>query len=218
MTPLKQFIFNKTVLWVALISTFALLYALLSITLFTQPSFQQYLTSITPSNIHSTSKLLILLLSLTAIGMPRQISAFTCGYFFNVFLGALYATLIVTIAAYLTYKAASLLQNSYLAIKYEKRLNQLRSFLSINTFSKALIIRLLPVGSNFLTNILAGVAKTPIFPYIGGSFIGFIPQMVIFSLVGSGIKLDNSTHLIAATILFLIAALIGYRLHKSNKS
>lgn len=158
-----------------------------------------------------------MLAGLSCIGVPRQVIAFTCGYFFDVVLGVLYATFTVTIAAYMTYKMASLFQHSYIATKYKKQLIQLHNFLSVNTFSKALIIRLLPVGSNFLTNILAGIANIPLSPYILGSFIGFIPQMIIFSLVGSGIKLAESTHIIAAIILFIIASLLGWRLHKSNR-
>ncbi|WP_077340018.1 TVP38/TMEM64 family protein [Pseudocolwellia agarivorans] len=200
------------------ISILVALYALLSITLFTQESFQTYLLSFTPTNVYSTLLLLTLLSGLSCIGVPRQVIAFTCGYFFGVALGVTYATFTVTLAAYITYKLASLFQHSYIAIKYKKQLVQLNNFLSVKTFSKTLIIRLLPVGSNFLTNILAGIANVPLSPYILGSFVGFIPQMMIFSLAGSGVKLAESTHIIAAVILFIIASLLGWRLHKSNNT
>ncbi|XPF92831.1 TVP38/TMEM64 family protein [Colwellia sp. RE-S-Sl-9] len=200
------------------ISTIVALYALLSITLFTQDSFQHYLLSFTPNNIYSTFILLTMLVGLSCIGVPRQVIAFTCGYFFSVILGVLYATFTVTIAAYITYKLASIFQHSYIATKYKTQLIQLHNFLSVNTFSKTLIIRLLPVGSNFLTNILAGIANVPLSPYILGSCVGFIPQMIIFSLAGSGVKLAESTHIIAAVILFIIASLLGWRLHKSNNT
>jgi len=209
---------NKNTLWLIAISIFVMIYALLSITLFTQTSFQDYLLSISPNSITSTITLLIILLSLSCVGMPRQITAFTCGYFFGVVLGGMYATLTVTISVYMTYKIASLFQQSYIAIKYQKQLTKLKNFLSVNTFVKTLIIRLLPVGSNFLTNILAGIASIPLKPYLLGSCIGFIPQMVIFSLVGSGIKLADSTHILSAAVLLIIATVLGYRLYKTQKN
>lgn len=160
---------------------------------------------------------LLILCGLSCIGLPRQVVAFTCGYFFGIIIGALYATITVTIAAFFTFKLASFFQQGYLAKKYNKQLIKLEAFLSDNTFSKALIIRLLPVGSNFLTNILAGIANVPLRPYLAGSCIGFIPQMIIFSLVGSGVKLAESTHIMAAVILLTIATLLGWRLYKNNK-
>jgi len=193
------------------------LYALLSLALFSQPSVQTSLLSFTPNSAYKTLVLWLILTSLSCIGIPRQVVAFTCGYFFDVSLGILYATLSVTVAAYITYMIASLFQQSFIAVRYQKQLSKLNNFLSIDTFSKALIIRLLPVGSNFLTNILAGIANVPPRPYILGSCIGFIPQMVIFSIAGSGIKLTNSTHIILAAVLLVIASLLGWILYKKNK-
>lgn len=215
---LKALLLNKNTLWLIIISAFVIAYGLFSITIFTQASFQQLLLSISPDNFSSVTTLLVILLGLSCIGMPRQVTAFTCGYFFEVAPAILYATLTVTFAAYLTYKVASLFQQSYIAIKYKKQLTKLHSFLSVNTFQKALIIRLLPVGSNFLTNILAGVANVPLKPYILGSCIGFIPQMAIFSLAGAGVKLADSTHVLSAIILFIIATILGYRLYRTRKA
>jgi len=208
---------NKSSLGLIAISAFIALYVLLSITFLTQPAFQQHLLTYTPQSTVSILILLCTLCVLSCIGLPRQVVAFTCGYFFGVTLGVLYATLTVTIAAFFTFKLASLLQYSAIAKKYDKQLRKLHNFLAENTFSKALIIRLLPVGSNFLTNILAGIAKVPITPYLCGSCLGFIPQMVIFSLAGAGIKLAESTHIITAAVLFLIATLLGWRLYKTRK-
>ena len=215
---LKKLLLNKRFLWLIAISAFVVGYAIISITVFTQDSFQEYLLTISPHNTQSVVIFISILLGLSCVGMPRQIVAFTCGYFFGVALGILYATLTVTIAAAITYKMASLFQKSYITIKYKKQLVKLHSFLSVDTFLKTIIIRLLPVGSNFLTNILAGIVNIPLFPYIAGSCIGFIPQMTIFSLAGSGIKLANSTHIATAAILFLVATLIGYYLYKRRKS
>lgn len=47
--------------------------------------------------------------------------------------------------------------------------------------------------------------------------VGFIPQMDIFSLMRSGIKLSESTHIITIALLLMIATLLGWRLYKNTK-
>jgi uncharacterized membrane protein YdjX (TVP38/TMEM64 family) len=84
-------------------------------------------------------------------------------------------------------------------------------------FLKAIALRLLPLGSNFLANIIAGASQVSTKAFIGGSFIGFIPQMIIFSLAGSGMSIGDSNELIASTLLFIIALVIGIFLVKTHR-
>jgi len=49
-----------------------------------------------------------------------------------------------------------------------------------------MLIRLCPVGSNFLTNYLAGVTAIPFWTFLTASFLGYLPQSFIFALLGSG--------------------------------
>jgi len=54
--------------------------------------------------------------------------------------------------------------------------------------------------------------------YVGGSFVGFIPQMTIFSLAGSGIRLGAKNELFASAVLFVIALLLtGYLVKKHRQ-
>ena len=54
--------------------------------------------------------------------------------------------------------------------------------------------------------------------YVSGSFVGFIPQMAIFSLAGSGIRLGAQNELIASAILFVIALILTGYLIKKHKA
>ena len=207
---------NKSTRLILITSAFVALYILLSITIFTHESFQHWLLSFSlESNL--TSLLCILLLCfLSSVGLPRQVTAFTCGYVFQVYYGTVLATCIVTIGAYVTYSTSSLFKTHPALLKYNKELAKLTNFLSVNTFSKTIIIRLLPIGSNFLTNILAGVANIPIKPYLAGSFIGYIPQMIIFSLAGTGVRLAATQHILMSIALFIIALFLGWVLYTRN--
>ena len=200
------------------VSTFITLYVALSLSLFTQDSFQIWLLTLSPQDPLSGSIIFLLLCALSSIGVPRQVIAFTCGYLFNFYYGALFATIAVTIGALITLYISRLFHTMPLLLKYESEMAKITTFLSAETFKKAIIIRLLPIGSNFVTNIVAGVAYIPVKPYIAGSFIGYIPQMVIFSLAGSGVKMAAMQQVVISVVLFMVAMLLSWQLYRSSKN
>ena len=163
--------------------------------------------------------LLFTFLSLaTSIGLPRQIAALVAGINLGALFGVIVATLAATLGCLITFNVSRYLLSARITRKYPKQLKKLSTFLGEQTFLKAIVIRILPLGSNFLTNIIAGVSKVSMRAYVSGSFVGFIPQMIIFSLAGSGIRLGAQNELIASVVLFVIALLISGYLVKRNKT
>ncbi len=169
-------------------------------------------------NFFSHSFYLLLTLALaTSCGLPRQIAALVAGINLGALWGAIVATIAATLGCMLTLIVARYILSDKITQKYPKQLNKLSEFLKKQTFLKAIVIRLLPLGSNFLTNIIAGVSKVSMKSYVGGSFVGFIPQMAIFALAGSGIRLGEKNELLASALLFIIAlALTAYLFKKHH--
>ncbi|AAZ24997.1 MULTISPECIES: TVP38/TMEM64 family protein [Colwellia] len=163
--------------------------------------------------------LLFVFLSLaTSVGLPRQIAALVAGINLGAFIGIIVATLAATLGCFITFSVARYLLSDCITRKYPSKLAQLSAFLGEQTFLKAIVIRILPLGSNFITNIIAGVSKVSMPAYVSGSFVGFIPQMVIFSLAGSGIRLGAQNELIASATLFVIALILTTYLVKKHKA
>jgi uncharacterized membrane protein YdjX (TVP38/TMEM64 family) len=57
-------------------------------------------------------------------------------------------------------------------------------------------------------------------PFFSGSALGYMPQMLIFSLVGSGARVDKFWQVVLAMVLFVVAAVIGgylYRKYRRGK-
>ena len=162
--------------------------------------------------------LFIFLALTTSIGLPRQIAALVAGINFGVLLGVVVATIAATVGCLITFSVSRYLFSEKITRKYPQQLAKLSGFLSEQTFLKAIVIRILPLGSNFLTNIIAGVSKVSMPAYVSGSFVGFIPQMIIFSLAGSGIRLGEKNELIASVGLFIIALILSAYLFKKHKS
>ena len=132
--------------------------------------------------------LFVVLTIATAIGLPRQIAAFISGYSLGGLSGALVATLAATSGCLLTFSAARHLFRLQIQKKYPQKISKISAFIGQQTLVKTIVIRLLPLGSNLITNIVAGVTRVSAKRYLLGSFLGFIPQMLIFSFAGSGVQ------------------------------
>lgn len=162
--------------------------------------------------------LLTFLAIATSCALPRQIAALVAGINLGALLGAFVATLAAAIGCCITFSVARYLFSDKIKAKYPDKLAKLSAFLGEDTFLKTIVIRLLPLGSNFLTNIVAGVSNVSMKSYVSASFIGFIPQMAIFALAGSGIRLGAKNEMYASAGLFIIALAITAYLYKKHQS
>jgi len=211
---------TKPALKLALVATLVSL--LLAITLSTVflgnygVLLQNYLNSLIPKTLLGAFIFTLLLTPAMGLGLPRQIAALSAGFLFGAGFGMVLATISAVLGCLVTLLLARKLFSNIVERNYPITLVKVSHFFSHNTFLKALIIRLIPAGSNFLTNILAGTARTPIRPYVLGSAIGFIPQMTIFSLMGSGLQVNGDQQLIISIILLFIALLLGSYLYKKT--
>ncbi|WP_448214013.1 TVP38/TMEM64 family protein [Colwellia sp. MEBiC06753] len=152
--------------------------------------------------------LLLMTLSVaTSIGLPRQLAAFSAGMLCGAVYGFFIALTATVFGCTLTAITARYLLANWLKRNFQQKAQVVHQFLASDTFIKALVIRILPLGSNFLTNIIAGATRIKLRPYVLGSAIGFIPQMVIFSLIGSGITIAKEQQQ-ELTLSLLIIALI----------
>ncbi|MDA0305447.1 MAG: VTT domain-containing protein [Proteobacteria bacterium] len=154
---------------------------------------------------------------LTSVGLPRQLVAFLGGYAFGFVIGTGLALAATTLGCVTAFMFARLLGRELVARKISERIKRIDDFLSDNPFSMTLLIRLLPLGSNFLTNLAAGVSGVSPWPFFAGSALGYIPQMVVFALVGSGIALDPGLRISLSAVLFVVSGLIGISLYRKYR-
>ena len=154
---------------------------------------------------------------LLAIGLPRQIVSFLGGYAFGVLAGTLLALAATASGCVLTFGYARLLGRAMVRDRFSARIQRIDNFLRDNPFSLSLLIRLLPAGSNFLTNLAAGVSSVHAWPFVAGSVLGFIPQTLIFALAGSGVSLDPALRIGLAMALFVVAGAIGLSLYRKYR-
>ncbi|GGO69991.1 TVP38/TMEM64 family protein [Bowmanella pacifica] len=176
--------------------------------------FGQYLTG----NVLYDSAIFVGLFAvLSAIGLPRQIPAFIGGYYFGVLSGLLLSTLAVTLGASLTLLTVRLLGNQLATLKQRLTGQRLRHFLSQNTFQATIAVRLFPVGNNLAVNLLAGLIRLPVVAFLCGSFIGYLPQMLVFALSGAGLKFNAHLQILLGAALLIISSAIGIWLYRRSR-
>ncbi|MGB5426383.1 MAG: VTT domain-containing protein [Gammaproteobacteria bacterium] len=151
---------------------------------------------------------------LGSLGLSRQVIAFLGGYAFGFSQGLVLSMLAVVGACITTFYLARGLLRGWLLTRMPARIRRVDRFLHEHTFTMALLLRLLPLGSNWMINVAAGVSSVKKWPFFLGSALGYIPQMLIFSLLGSGTRVDQFWQVAIAMALFVLAAVLGVVLYR----
>lgn len=167
-----------------------------------------------------TGELLYLAVGTAAVCLaaPRQVVSFLGGYAFGVGLGTGLAWLATVLGCVLTFFYARLFARGLVAHRFGRRLQRMDAFLADHPFSTTLLIRLLPAGNNLATNLIAGVASVRPLPFFAGSAVGYLPQTLIFALLGSGVRVDAELRVAVSVLLFIGSAVLGLYLYRKLRS
>jgi uncharacterized membrane protein YdjX (TVP38/TMEM64 family) len=150
----------------------------------------------------------------TAIGLPRQIIAFLGGYAFSVWLGMLLGALAALLGCMLSFAYARFFGKGLLRARLGERAVRFDRFIHDHPISMTVLIRLLPVGSNLLTNLAAGISSIRPAYFFSGTLLGYLPQTLVFALVGSGVHIAPALKISLAIGLFLISGALGVWLYR----
>ncbi|HSC74606.1 MAG TPA: VTT domain-containing protein [Pseudomonadales bacterium] len=145
----------------------------------------------------------------TAAGLPRQVIAFLGGYAFGLLSGTLLSTLAALVGSLLAFFFARSLGRNLLQDRLGQRAARYDRFIHEHPFALTLLVRLLPVGSNILTNLAAGMSSARPIPFLLASFIGYLPQSLVFALVGSGITVAPALRIGIAVVLLPTSFALG---------
>ncbi len=149
---------------------------------------------------------------LTAAGAPRQVVAFAGGFGFGAALGTGLALASQLLGCALDYAAAATAALPWAERRLGPRWMKIRGFLQAHPFRATLTLRLLPVGNNMLLNVAAGALGVRPGAFFAASALGYLPQTVIFALLGSGVQLGQGTKIAVAAALFAASASLGLTL------
>ena len=149
----------------------------------------------------------------TALAVPRHVVSFLGGYAFGLTLGTALALAATEFGCLLTFAYGRLVARPLVSARLGARVRRIEDFLAANPLAMTLLIRLLPVGNNFVTCLAAGVSRVPAQPFLLGSLLGYLPQTFAFALAGSGIEMGGRLRLAFAALFFVFSGAIGVWLY-----
>lgn len=155
---------------------------------------------------------------MTAVGLPRQVLAFSAGFVFGAPAGMVWALLGQILGCALDYTAARTVVGNWARRHFAGRWQKLDQFIIAQPFTATLTLRLLPIGSNTALNLLAGVTAVSPLAFLSASLLGYVPQTVIFALLGSGVHVGERLQLVSGLALFAASALLGVILWRRGKA
>lgn len=159
---------------------------------------------------------LVMGVAATAIGLPRQLLAFIGGYAYGA-AGGLMLALVGSIGGCaLTVLVSSTLLKKPVLARFPAAIASLERLVKHDAFVKILVLRLQPFGTNLISNICAGLTSIPVPVFLLSSLVGYVPQALIFSLTGSGIRVGSSTQLYVSLVLFALSLGLGFWLYRRH--
>ncbi len=145
----------------------------------------------------------------TALGGPRQVLAFSCGFLFGGWWGGLLGTLLTGVGALLTMAAVQRLGMTWARQRYARKIAAVEAVLGEDTWVWVCVIRLLPVGSNLVTNIAAALSNLRYGQFFAGSLLGYLPQMLLFSYAGAGVAWRDGSKLWISLGMLVLSTALG---------
>jgi len=153
----------------------------------------------------------------TGVGVPRQIICFIGGSVFGFVQGTILCSLGTLLGCCLAFYFSRFLGQEFVHRRFKNRLKKVNSFLFKNPFAATLLLRFIPVASNGITNLIAGVSMVPARWFFLGSVVGHLPMTMIFTLLGSGVRVDPFWRTTTSVLLFAAMSLLGWWLFRRYK-
>ena len=156
-----------------------------------------------------------------AVGVPRQVVAYAGGLAWGFWPGLVLGLAAQVLGCATTLFWSRLVARRWAARRLQRRaagrLARLDAFLARNPFTATLTLRLLPVGSNMVVNLAAGVSAVPAGPFLAASALGYVPQTAVFALLGGGMRVGHALQVALAAALFALSLLLGATLLRRGR-
>lgn len=207
--------------WFKCVLLFVLLAGTLGVLQWLAPEvavFTGLVDSYLPTGLPGYLLYILLTAGLICVAVPRQLLSFAGGYAFGVGLGTLLATVGVTLGCVLAFSLSRFSGRRFVERRFAGKIVPFNAFLSRAPFLLAVLIRLFPSGNNLLFSLLAGVSRIPAAPFFLGSCLGYIPQNLVFALLGSGAHVDPLWRTGLSAVLFAVTSLLGWWLYRRYRA
>lgn len=151
---------------------------------------------------------------LSVFGVPRQALTALGGYAFGAGAGCLWASVGLFAGCACSFSLARHLTAGPVRKRLGPRLRAMDKAFAEQPFAGTLMLRLCPLGNNALLNMAAGVSSVPARPFFAATLVGYLPQNIVFALLGSGVSSGSASIVAVSGIVFLLSMALGYRCYQ----
>jgi len=153
----------------------------------------------------------------TSIGLPRQLVAFTGGLAYGLLPGIALSLIAALCGCHVTVQVSRHLLRSWVERRHPAVVAKLTELLQRDTFIKILILRLQPLGTNLLTNLCIGCTDVSYRQFLLASGIGYVPQMMVFALLGAGVRVGEEMQALVSGSLVLVSVFLAIGLYGRHR-
>jgi uncharacterized membrane protein YdjX (TVP38/TMEM64 family) len=150
----------------------------------------------------------------TGVGLSRQVLAFVAGYAFGAAGGAAVSLLAEMAGVVLAFSFARYVARASVVSRYGGNIRRFDDYLRGNPFLMTVAVKLFPLSSNVVLNVLAGVSGVSLVPYLLGSAVGHAPQTLVFAMIAAGVATSDRLQSMLAVVLFIVSGLLGLHLYR----
>lgn len=150
----------------------------------------------------------------TSVGLPRQLLAFIAGLAYGVGVGLVLSLFAALAGCTLTLVVSRRWLQRIIRHRFSSVIDSLEKLIQRDAFLKILVLRIQPLGTNMLTNLCAGLTSIRISTFLLASAIGYVPQMFVFVLTGTGVRVGSNTQLMLSVALLVLSLVLGGVLYR----
>jgi uncharacterized membrane protein YdjX (TVP38/TMEM64 family) len=151
------------------------------------------------------------------VGAPRLAFAAIGGVAFGWLEGGLLAQVGTLGGCLITFAWARWLGRRYVEQRLGRRLGRLLDKVRRRPVAANIMLRVCPVGNNFLVNLFFGVSPVTTREYTVGTFIGTFPQTIIYAVLGSSAQEGSAKRLITGGGLLAALTVFYYVWSRRSK-
>lgn len=144
-----------------------------------------------------------------AFGLPRQVAGFAAGLAYGVLGGLGVITVASTVGCLAGFLWARWGGRGWAQRQLGARFARLDGFMTAQPFLSILTLRLLPVGSALLLNLLGGLSGMRVAPFVAATIVGALPQNAMTVLLGSGVQVGAAWQYVLGAGLFVASGVLG---------
>jgi uncharacterized membrane protein YdjX (TVP38/TMEM64 family) len=154
---------------------------------------------------------------LVAVGAPRLWFAAAGGLLFGWLGGFLLAQAGTTLGCVLNFAWGRWLARDLVARRQAPRLQRLLAVLARAPVATNIAVRLCPVGNCFAFNLLLAVTSVSTFDFVLGTFVGTLPETLVYALFGGSAENGSLRLLLAGGALMAAMTAVSLVIARSTR-